>query len=560
MMINNMIYGILTSAAAHPDAAAPGPLLEDGALDVDRLLEILGTGPSGLIIESNAYYAYFRRSLLLLLRHHHIPEVVMRIIVVGKRRAAADNNTHNKHNDNNTTTTTIAEKDDMMITMTTMMTFVDKLTPEDLHHRYCYCYDDDGPTTTSSTTSRQTITSWYIMAEPLWMKEFAPVSKVYLNYYNSLKNVPVELLIQLYTNGLSQFLNAEDFYLSTVSTTTTATTTNNNNNRTAAACEHLEYVAKGRIKNTPEDSKEAAVSSSSRLCGGGGEQGYLALLREVSQEEGLRADRTGTGTLSVFGRQLRFDLAGDHFPMLTTRRVSFKIVLHELLWFITGRTDARALQERGVNIWTANTARAFLDARGLHGLPEGDIGPGYGFQWRHYGAEYGTCRDDYTDQGVDQLEEVLRLLKTDPHSRRICMTAWNPAALPRMALPPCHSCFVQFFVDGNGGLSCHMYQRSVDCFLGLAMNVPSYALLTHIIAAKCDLTPRELIVSTGDTHIYSNHVEQVREQLQRQAMPPPRLLMDIESVKRKAWSELTEADFGLVGYQAHPVIRAPMAV
>ncbi|PNH01261.1 Thymidylate synthase [Tetrabaena socialis] len=186
------------------------------------------------------------------------------------------------------------------------------------------------------------------------------------------------------------------------------------------------------------------------------------------------------------------------------------------------------------------------------------MGAGYGFQWHHFGAAYGTCQDDYDGSGVDQLNEVVRLLKEDPTSRRICMTAWNPAALHRMALPPCHSCFVQFFVSGLD-LSCHMYQRSVDCFLGLAANIPSYALLTNILAMKCGLRPKELIISTGDTHVYGNHVTQIREQLTRLPLPSPRLRVG-DAVKDKDWAVLDLSDFELVGYMHHPAIKAPMSV
>ena len=297
---------------------------------------------------------------------------------------------------------------------------------------------------------------------------------------------------------------------------------------------------------------------------------YLDLLRDIVLNGTTRMDRTGTGTRSVFGRQLHFDLSCGNLPMITTRFTSFKIILHELLFFLSGSTDStRYLEEKGIRIWSGNTSRSFLDSRGLRDLPEGDIGAGYGFQWRHYGAEYGTCKDDYDGKGIDQLAEVLHLLKTDPFSRRICMTAWNPVALARMALPPCHSCFVQFYVDeyiddcgstppnGKKQLSCHMYQRSVDCFLGLAINIPSYALLTAILANMCDMTPRELVISTGDTHIYSNHIEQVHTQLGRNPLPSPKLI-----IKRRieTLSDISTEDFDLVGYMYHPSIKAPMAV
>lgn len=289
------------------------------------------------------------------------------------------------------------------------------------------------------------------------------------------------------------------------------------------------------------------------------ERGYLDLMREIMAEGDTRDDRTGTGTKALFGRQLRFDITNGRLPMVTTRFTSFKMIASELLWFLRGCTDARKLSEQGVRIWDGNTTREFLDARGLVDLPQGDIGAGYGFQLRNFGAEYGTCDDDYTGAGVDQLQCVVDTINADPMSRRICMTAWNPAALSRMALPPCHACFVQFFVDSRGGLSCHMYQRSVDCFLGLAANIPSYALMTQIIAMKCGLKPTSLVISTGDSHIYNDHTTQVATQLARVPLPAPRVKLD-ESIIGKDWSEIVLGDFELIGYLHHPSLRAPMSV
>lgn len=299
-----------------------------------------------------------------------------------------------------------------------------------------------------------------------------------------------------------------------------------------------------------------------------GEEAYMALLNEVMTEGALRSDRTGTGTLSVFARQLRFDISKS-VPVLTTKNVAWKAVIKELLWFMKGHTDSAELSAQGVHIWKGNSSRSFLNSRGLVHLPEGDIGAGYGFQWRHFGATYKTCHDDYGGEGVDQLAEVIRLLKTDPTSRRIFMSAWNPAAMKDMALPPCHVS-AQFFVDdnaaslGEGGtpkrrLSCHMYQRSVDCFLGLPFNIFSYTVLTYILAAWCDMDPHELIISTGDTHIYSNHVEQVRAQLSRKPLAKPVLIVN-ERVKNKRIHELELDDFELVEYQHHPKISAVMSV
>lgn len=297
------------------------------------------------------------------------------------------------------------------------------------------------------------------------------------------------------------------------------------------------------------------------------EHAYLNLMRDVLTNGERRADRTGTGTVSVFGRQLRFDLRGGRLPLLTTRFAPIKMVLRELLWFARGQTDAGLLRAHGVRIWDGNTSRDFLDGRGLQRLPEGDIGAGYGFQWRHFGAAYRTCKDDYAGQGVDQVAEVLRALREDPMSRRICLTAWNPAALGDMALPPCHACFVQFYVAGMGGmgtetrprLCCHMYQRSVDVFLGLAANIPSYSALTMLLAAMCGYEPGELVISTGDTHLYLDHIEQARTQLERAPLPLPLLRVD-PRVRDKSIDEVVLEDFELVGYVHQPRISAPMSV
>ena len=194
------------------------------------------------------------------------------------------------------------------------------------------------------------------------------------------------------------------------------------------------------------------------------EKQYLDLVRLVIEKGCKKADRTGTGTLSLFGTQCRYDLRNNKFPLLTTKKVFIRGIAEELFWFIRGSTNAKELQEKNVRIWDANASRAFLDSQGLTEREEGDLGPVYGFQWRHFGAEYKTMHDDYTSQGVDQLGEVINQIKNQPHSRRIIMCAWNPPDVPRMALPPCH-CFVQFYV-ANGELSCQLYQRSADLGLG----------------------------------------------------------------------------------------------
>lgn len=287
---------------------------------------------------------------------------------------------------------------------------------------------------------------------------------------------------------------------------------------------------------------------------------YLSLLDKILKQGNHRQDRTGTGTISTFGEQIKFDIS-DSVPALTTKTLAWKTCIKELLWFIKGDTNARNLQKQGVHIWDLNTTREFLDNRGLSHLPEGDIGAGYGFQWRHFGAEYVDCNQNYKNQGTDQLERIIHDLKHDPFSRRIFMSAWNPSALSKMALPPCHVC-CQFYVEedesGTKHLSCHMYQRSVDCFLGLPFNIFSYTVLTYILAKWCDMKPKTLVISTGDTHIYKDHVDQVKEQLTRAPFALPKLIVK-DDIMTKSICELDITDFEMIEYNAHPTIKAKMS-
>ena len=291
------------------------------------------------------------------------------------------------------------------------------------------------------------------------------------------------------------------------------------------------------------------------------EQKYLNLLRETLNYGEDREDRTGTGTLSLFGKQLRFDIS-ENVPLLTTKKMGPKSIIQELLWFLRGDTNANNLKDVGVNIWSGNTTREFLDARGLTNYPVGDIGAGYGFQWRHSGAEYNTCVDDYTEKGFDQIAYILNELHTNPTSRRMYMTAWNPSALEKMALPPCHVS-AQFYVNidkkGRKHLSCHMYQRSVDEFLGLPYNIFSYTVLTYILAKKTGMFPKELIISMGDAHIYKNHINQVNEQIERVPLPFPILNLS-DDIITKDFSEITIDDFNVIDYVSYPAIKEPMAV
>jgi thymidylate synthase len=261
---------------------------------------------------------------------------------------------------------------------------------------------------------------------------------------------------------------------------------------------------------------------------------YLELMRHV-REQGIRKeDRTGTGTLSVFGYQMRFDLA-QGFPVVTTKKLHLKSIIHELLWFLRGDTNVKYLRDNGVTIWDE-----WADSNG-------DLGPVYGAQWRSWPA-----RDGGT---VDQIADVVARIKNNPDSRRLIVTAWNPADVDRMALPPCH-CLFQFYISG-GRLSCQLYQRSADIFLGVPFNIASYALLTHMVAQVTRLKPGEFIHTLGDAHLYLNHLDQVDEQLKREPLPLPRLAMrrDISDIDAFRFD-----DFEFVNYRSHPHIAAPVAV
>ena len=284
------------------------------------------------------------------------------------------------------------------------------------------------------------------------------------------------------------------------------------------------------------------------------EEQYLEMVREVIAEGVERGDRTGTGTLSVFGRQMRFDLR-EGFPLLTTKRVFWRGVAEELLWFIRGSTSAKELQEKNIHIWDGNGSREFLDKNGLGHREEGDLGPVYGFQWRHFGADYQDMHADYSGQGVDQLAEVIDKIRNKPEDRRIIISAWNPAAIPEMALPPCH-CFCQFYV-ANGELSCQLYQRSCDMGLGVPFNIASYALLTCLLAHVCDLKPGDFVHTLGDTHVYLNHVEPLEKQLLNSPRAFPILKINTDT---KDIDAIRFEDLEIVGYQPHKKIPMEMAV
>ena len=263
-------------------------------------------------------------------------------------------------------------------------------------------------------------------------------------------------------------------------------------------------------------------------------QTYLDLLRHVRDQGVQKTDRTGTGTRSIFGHQLRFDLAAG-FPLVTTKKIHLKSVIHELLWFLQGNTNIKYLNDNGVRIWNE-----WADQ-------DGELGPIYGHQWRSWRGANGET--------IDQISNVVAQIRKNPDSRRLIVSAWNVAELERMALPPCH-CLFQFYV-ANGRLSCQLYQRSADLFLGVPFNIASYALLTMMMAQVTDLQPGEFIHTLGDTHIYDNHLTQVELQLSRAPYVLPR--MGLNPAVRSIF-DFTYADFTLENYQSHPLIKAPIAV
>lgn len=263
-------------------------------------------------------------------------------------------------------------------------------------------------------------------------------------------------------------------------------------------------------------------------------QQYLGLVRDILDNGTRKGDRTGTGTISVFGRQLRFNLQ-DGFPLVTTKKIHMKSIIHELLWFLQGDTNIKYLNDNGVRIWNE-----WADEKG-------ELGPVYGHQWRSWPTPDGGH--------IDQISQVVHQLKNNPDSRRILVSAWNVAEVNNMALPPCHTLF-QFYV-ADGKLSCQLYQRSADVFLGVPFNIASYALLTQMMAQVCDLEPGEFIHTFGDTHLYLNHLEQARLQLSREPRPLP--VMELNPAVKSIF-DFSYDDFRLLGYDPHPHIKAPVAV
>lgn len=269
---------------------------------------------------------------------------------------------------------------------------------------------------------------------------------------------------------------------------------------------------------------------------------YDNLVRSILLSGSKKDDRTGVGTISIFGTQHRYDI-NNSFPLITSKKIYWKGVVEELLWMLRGSTNAKELQDKNVHIWDGNSSREFLNSLNLS-YPEGHLGPVYGHQWRHFNAEYVDANTDYANQGVDQIKEIIHLLRNNPSSRRIILCSWNPCQTHNMALPPCHT-VAQFYVSENK-LSCQLYQRSADVGLGVPFNIASYSLLTHILAKMTSLIPHEFIHTIGDAHIYNNHIEIIKQQLENDTFKSPKLI--IKNIKENI-EDYSFDDFQLIDYE-----------
>jgi len=287
------------------------------------------------------------------------------------------------------------------------------------------------------------------------------------------------------------------------------------------------------------------------------EYGYLKLLQRIHESGDLSCDRTGTGTYSEFGVRLEFDIS-KHIPILTTKEVNYRHAIAELLWMLSGSTDSKLLEVQGINYWKSNTSKNFLESRGLN-YREGDLGPAYGFQWRHSSAEYTGCESNYTDQGIDQIQRLIHDIKTTPSSRRLIVDSWNVKDIDKMALPCCHNMF-QFHVSGDRQyLDIQVYQRSGDMFLGIPYNLIMYSVLCHIISHLTHLTPRKYVHIIGDAHIYKNHMDAVRKQLTRTPRPMPTIrILNPEQILEL--SDFNMDNIQIENYESCPKIPAPMSV
>jgi thymidylate synthase len=279
---------------------------------------------------------------------------------------------------------------------------------------------------------------------------------------------------------------------------------------------------------------------------------YLNTLKDIL-ENGEKRNTRNSVTISKFGVKMDFDIRNS-FPLLTTKKVYWKGVIYELLWFIKADTNSKNLEKNNVNIWKSNSSRDFLDKNNLYEYEEGDCGPIYGFQWRHFGAEYKDFNYNYDGLGIDQLQNCIDLITNDPYSRRIFMSAWNPTQLDEMCLPPCHVSY-QFYVSEKNELSCILYQRSGDMFLGIPFNIASVSLLTYIIAKITDKKPGFVSIIIGDAHIYENHIEQVKTQLEREPYEPPILKINKKYLNI---NDYEIENFELENYKYHKTIKAEM--
>ena len=284
---------------------------------------------------------------------------------------------------------------------------------------------------------------------------------------------------------------------------------------------------------------------------------YINLLKDILDLGNLEKGRNGN-TLVTIGSVMHFSLENKNIPILTTKKTAWKTCLKELLWFIKGQTSNKILNDQNVHIWDGNSSKEFLESRGLDYSIDGDLGPIYGFQWRHFNAQYDTCNHDYNNKGIDQLQDVINTLK-DPEkrtSRRMIVSAWNPCQLNDMALPPCHVMF-QFHVTHGNKLSCTMYQRSIDIICGSPFNIASYSFLTHLLAHHCDLEPYEFIYYMGNCHIYEDHIESAKEQIEREPYDFPKLHI---LNKKENINDYEISDFDVVDYTHHSPIKVKMVV
>jgi thymidylate synthase len=285
------------------------------------------------------------------------------------------------------------------------------------------------------------------------------------------------------------------------------------------------------------------------------EQQYLQLIKKIIDEGEVRQTRNSI-TKSIFGEKMEFDISKS-IPFITTKKLAWKTVIKELLWFLSGSTDNQKLLDQNVNIWIGNATREYMDSIGFKNREVNDLGPVYGHQWRHFNAEYKDHHSDYTNQGIDQIKQVIHLLKNDPMSRRIILSAWNPCQIDQMNLPPCHL-LAQFYVSANTNeLSCLLYQRSADIGLGLPFNIASYAVLTYILAKLTNLTPKKLIITIGDAHIYENHMDILKEQITRKPFNFPTLTINPDKTYNDV-SDFTIDDFIIEDYQYHEMLKMSM--